>query len=110
MRTQETLLKPIFRQVVSIVSMIDVIECVRGSTLKMTDLNAGHNRSRPYHIVENDFATTVTLKWTPCLRMINRYFKDIRFVAKGLDLHIRVCPRGRVRTHLQEFYNTHVKS
>ena len=110
MRTLETLVKPIFHQVVSIVSMIDAIECVRRSTLKMTDLNAGHNRSRPYHIVENDFATTVTLKWTPCLRMINRDFKDIRSVAKGLDLHNRVCARGRVHTDLQEFYNAHVKS
>ena len=82
--------------------MIDVIECVRRSTLKMTDWNAGHNRSRPYHFVENDLAMTVTLKWTPCLRMINRYFKDIRFVAKGLDLHNRVWARGRVHTHLQD--------
>ena len=50
--------------------MTDVIEYVRRSTLNMTNVNTAHKRkgrSRLYHIVENDFATTVKAKWKPSL-------------------------------------------
>ena len=46
--------------------MTDVIEYVRRSTPNMTNLNVAHKRkgiSRLYHIVEDDFAKTVTTKW-----------------------------------------------
>ena len=46
--------------------MTDVIEYVRRSTLNMTNLNTGHRRKggpRQTHIVDNDFARTVTTTW-----------------------------------------------
>ena len=54
----------------------DVIEYVRRSTLNMTNLNAAHKRkgrSTLYHIVQNDFAMTVTTKWKLGFRVIFRH-------------------------------------
>ena len=48
------------------IKVTDVIEYVRRSTLDMTNLNEAHKRegrSRLYHIIENDFPTTVATKW-----------------------------------------------
>ena len=44
----------------------DVIDYVRRSTLNMTNLNTTlkrKGRSELYHIVENDFSTSVTTEW-----------------------------------------------
>ena len=43
-----------------------MIECVRRSTLNITNLNTTNKRkgkSRLYHIVDNDRTTTVATKW-----------------------------------------------
>ena len=48
------------------INVTDVIEYARRSTLNMTNLGKTHKRkgrSRLYHIVANDFATTITRKW-----------------------------------------------
>ena len=55
---------PFSHKCLQYVKVTDMIEHVRRSTLIMTNLNTTHKSKdnfRLYHIVENDFATTVTV-------------------------------------------------
>ena len=58
-----------------------MIEYVDRSTLNMTNLNTvykGKHRSRLFHIVQDDFATTVTTKSKPGLKQnVNQTFKRL---------------------------------
>ena len=50
------------------INVTDVIEYVHRSTLKMTNLNTAHQEKIDldyYYIVQDDFASTVTIKWKP---------------------------------------------
>ena len=71
--------------------MTDVIEYIHRSTLNMTNLNRTHkrkDRSRLYHMVENDLATTVTTKWALALVTISQKNNEMTESASNVLVSI----------------------